>query len=358
MSFLSDFLQQTAPKAGSETPLYYRKALTVNQVSMAVYFFLCALLLYLTTRILFWVPLLMCGAVTAAALNVKRLSLRLNLALLSSVIVLWSAWYVHHFGWSSGVQFFLMSLVVLVYFNIFEPPEAKLMYSAALLLCRMGLYVYSLRHEPVYALGWMASGVFQLLNSATMILNLSLSCILFSSNIQEAERQLRIANQKLHREADTDPLTQLLNRRAMRDYIEIFLSERREEGFSVAIADIDFFKRINDTYGHDCGDYTLRQLSELLRNSAGDDYTVCRWGGEEFCFFLPRKNLDEAGLVMVNLCTAARRMPLSFGGHDFNITITIGVEEYDFNSPVDDILKKADQKLYLGKESGRNQVVI
>ena len=358
MESLRAFFKQTLPKSGSGIPAYYRSALIINETVLAAYFPCLFALLWWQTGQLYWMPLALCGAMTATRLWVDRLNVRVSLALLSAVIVAWSVWYVRGFGWGGGVQLFLLSLLVLVYFNLFEPPQAKLMYTAALLLCRMGLYVYSLKHEPLCPLGRNANGLLQCINSATMFINLSLSCIMFSTNIQDAERQLRIANQQLHREADTDPLTQLPNRRAMRDHIEFYLSEQGGEGYSVAIADIDFFKKVNDTYGHQCGDYTLKALSDLFRQQAGENYTVCRWGGEEFCFFLPGKNLDEAGAVMLELCSAARRLPLHFEGVDFNITITIGVEEYDFVSNVDAILQKADQKLYLGKNSGRNQVVI
>lgn len=112
------------------------------------------------------------------------------------------------------------------------------------------------------------------------------------------------------------------------------------------------------TYGWSCGDYTLRSLSDLFREKAGDQYTVCRWGGEEFCFFLPGKNLDEAGGIMMELCNEVRRVALSFETYEFKITITIGVEENDFISLLNDILEKADQKLYMGKNSGRDQVVV
>nr|MCR5089549.1 GGDEF domain-containing protein [Oscillospiraceae bacterium] len=126
--------------------------------------------------------------------------------------------------------------------------------------------------------------------------------------------------------------------------------------YSVAIADIDFFKRVNDTYGHSCGDYTLRALADLFREKAPS--RVCRWGGEEFCFFLPGKNLDQAGMEMNELCLAVRNLKLNYEGHDFSITITIGVAENDFSSPIESILEEADKKLYIGKSSGRNQVVL
>lgn len=197
-----------------------------------------------------------------------------------------------------------------------------------------------------------------MLNSMVFFLTMANLCILFSSNLQETERRLRLQNEQLHKEADTDPLTHLPNRRAMLSDIDLFREKAPLETFSVAIADIDFFKQVNDTYGHNCGDYTLCSLAELFREKLAGKALVCRWGGEEFCFFLPEKNLDEAAGVMMDLCNEVRRMDLSFEQYDFRITITIGIEENDFMSPLEEIFEKADQKLYIGKNSGRDQVVI
>ena len=87
-------------------------------------------------------------------------------------------------------------------------------------------------------------------------------------------------------------------------------------------------------------------------------YTVCRWGGEEFCFFMPGLNLDEAGVLMQDLNYAAEKMELKYDDCEFSITITIGVEEYDFVSPLEELLDSADEKLYMGKNSGRNKVIV
>ena len=140
--------------------------------------------------------------------------------------------------------------------------------------------------------------------------------------------------------------------------IEAYRKNNPESQFGIAIADIDFFKKVNDTYGHNCGDFTLKELSRLFLERAAGKYTVCRWGGEEFCFFLPDLNLDQAGAVMQDVHAAVRKMPLHFADIDYAITITIGVEEYDFKSTTDVVLDRADRKLYMGKVHGRDQVVI
>ena len=91
---------------------------------------------------------------------------------------------------------------------------------------------------------------------------------------------------------------------------------------------------------------------------AGDRYKVCRWGGEEFCFFLPGMNIDEAGREMTDLNIAVRKMTLHFEDLVFSISITIGVEENDFQSTMEQILDRADRKLYMGKVGGRDRVVV
>ena len=121
--------------------------------------------------------------------------------------------------------------------------------------------------------------------------------------MQASERLLIINNQELYKEAGTDPLTGLPNRRALLNVIEEYRTTNPGASFAIAIADIDFFKKVNDTYGHNCGDYTLKELSRLFLTSGAGKYTLCRWGGEEFCFFMPM--LSECTIITVS--TGIRR---------------------------------------------------
>ncbi|MBR1820703.1 MAG: diguanylate cyclase [Clostridia bacterium] len=358
MRFLLAFFHLKAPKSGREMPAYYRSALSASTVLLALYFLASLLLFWASYRRWEVVPVVALTAAVVCRLNIPRTGPRLNLGVCMAVVILWCAWYIHMFGWSAGVQHFLIPLLVLIFFNVYEPPALKIVYCLALIAFRMGLFYYALSRPAVHALDQRARILYQMVNSAALYILLASLFIIFSTSIQDTERQLRIDNQELHREAGTDPLTQLPNRRAMTDEIHRFLSQSPEPPFCVAIADIDFFKRVNDTYGHNCGDYTLQTLAAKFQEAAGDKYKVCRWGGEEFCFFLPGLNLDDAGMEMHALCAAVKQMPLSFEGHDFSITITIGVAENDFRSPVSAILEEADRKLYMGKNSGRDQVVI
>ena len=358
MNFLSEFLHQEVPKAGGSMPAYYRKALFISEVILLAYFVASIALLFISTGVWLWPPVIITAVTAFCVLDMDHMSPRLNLVLFATLIGAWLTWFVHRFGWSAGSPNILVPILAMAYFNIYEPPLGKIFYFLGLVAFRVLLFAYSLRHTPAGVLEHTDTLVLQIVNSVIPLLMLAIDFILFSSSIQASERELTINNQELHREADTDPLTSLPNRRAMLDEIEQFLKENPNGQFSVAIADIDFFKKVNDTYGHNCGDYTLKELATLFMECAADKYKVCRWGGEEFCFFLPGMNIDEAGREMTDLNIAVKKKKLHFDDVTFSITITIGVEENDFQSTMEQILDRADRKLYMGKVGGRDRVVV
>ena len=358
MKYILDFFHKEVPKSVTEMPKYYKRALVMNEEIMAFYFLLSLLVFIRKTQRFVIVPIILLVLMTACFAYSNKMSMRTNIIAYTFLTVVWTGWYIYSFGWGSGGQHMLIPLLVISFFNIFQPPWVKLANLLGLLAYRMVLFDFSLHHTPVYMLDSVTNVFYQTINSVTLFLTLAIDFIIFSSSIQETERELRINNQELHKEADTDPLTGLANRRAMLDIISFYREVSPDLPFCVAIGDIDFFKKVNDTYGHNCGDYTLQQLAKLFRERSETKYEICRWGGEEFCFFLPNQNLDQAWNVMFDLCEAVRKMPLSFEGNDFSITITIGIEENDFKSPIETILDKADKKLYMGKVAGRNRVVM
>ena len=339
-------------------PAYYRNALAFNEMLLSFYFVVCFALIGISAHQWDWEPVAFFVVTIVVLLNGHKMNARINSVACAAISIAWCWWHNEFLGWHYSGHLLLLPVVLLVFFNIFNPPWFKIAMCAALFAFRMVLFSRSMNAVPVYTLGHTAGIVAQTVNSITLFGILAADAILFSSSIQDTERKLRLDNQELHKEAGTDPLTQLPNRRAMINTIEQFRKTNPEEPFCVAIADIDFFKKVNDTYGHNCGDYTLKTLAELFRKNAGQDYIVCRWGGEEFCFFLPGKNIDQAWNVMFDLNSAVKKMPLKYEENEFSITITIGIEENDFRSPMEDILALADKKLYMGKITGRDKVVM
>nr|AHF25649.1 diguanylate cyclase [uncultured bacterium Contigcl_30] len=340
-------------------PGYFRKALMISETTCAGYFMLFFLMLGIGTGRWEWPAIFMAVGMIFCRFTMQKTGRTFNFVLYNLLIVGWVYWYVLLIGFGCGGQLFLVLLMMFGFFNIYEKPIVKLISFALLIGIRMLLHAHTLRNDPLFQPDEQFVFLIQMVTSLTFYFTLALCFILFSSSIQNTERELRLHNQELHKEAGTDPLTQLKNRRAMLDEISMYIKKNPDQPFSVAIADIDYFKKVNDTYGHQCGDYTLKELSGLFRSRAvQDQYSVCRWGGEEFCFFMPGKNIDDAGRLMTDLNFAVEKMPLDYEDIHFSITITIGVEENDFRSPLDEIMEQADRKLYMGKANGRNQVVV
>lgn len=157
----------------------------------------------------------------------------------------------------------------------------------------------------------------------------------------------------------TDPLTKLYNRRACKKYLDkrIEKCEKRQENLiTVAIGDIDHFKKINDTYGHDCGDLVLVTVSEILKKQMGDSGCVARWGGEEFLLVFEKKT-EVAGEQLCAILKEIRNYEFDYKGEKFRITFTFGVNSDILGHSYDEIVNSADECLYKGKAGGRDRIV-
>lgn len=193
-------------------------------------------------------------------------------------------------------------------------------------------------------------------------LDLSLSkrhILIINEALKETNMQLQEALEQLEIAAKTDPLTSLLNRRSITEIMEneMVRIKRNRKSFSLILADIDDFKRINDSFGHDCGDFVLQSISELLNTSTRAQDAVARWGGEEFLIFLPETELAGALRLSEELRSKAETTCITFKELDLSITLTFGVSVYQEESGLEAAIKMADISLYKGKEQGKNRVV-
>jgi diguanylate cyclase (GGDEF)-like protein len=175
---------------------------------------------------------------------------------------------------------------------------------------------------------------------------------------------LRLANlrlrDKLHDQSIRDPLTGLYNRRYMEATLEqeLHRSTRRHTGLGVIMADIDKFKACNDTFGHDAGDYVLKEISALLRRSVRASDIVCRYGGEEFLIVLPDSSPESVREKAAQMCTAVAELKLEHAGRSLGrITASLGISySQDGALKTDDLMRSADQALYDAKRQGCNRV--
>lgn len=183
---------------------------------------------------------------------------------------------------------------------------------------------------------------------------------MLEEEVAKRTEKLEQANAKLRQISRTDELTKLPNRRDIREKIgyEISRFERSRRNFSFLFVDIDKFKDFNDHYGHVCGDLVLKTVANVMRDSLRKQDVVARWGGEEFLALLPETPLVGAGLVANRLREKIAKTEISIANQTLQITITVGVAEYDERLGMDHSIDLADRALYAGKQSGRNQVVI
>jgi len=170
----------------------------------------------------------------------------------------------------------------------------------------------------------------------------------------------RLTYDKLHEEANTDGLTKCYNKTYFNNKLDLEVKKSKVTGepLSLIIFDLDHFKNLNDNYGHDAGDYVLKEKAELLRDNGirkGDVFA--RYGGEEFVVLLPKTNLKQAFEIAERLRKLVEKHEFMYDGKILPVTASIGVADYrqGVNEGVD-LFKRADSAVYKSKEGGRNQV--
>lgn len=176
----------------------------------------------------------------------------------------------------------------------------------------------------------------------------------------EAERQsvaLVEANRSLEAIAHTDMLTDVWNRRRVEEAIdaEVAIAEREGRDFAILLFDVDYFKRVNDTYGHDVGDEVLAGLARLVNDERRGGDMLGRWGGEEFVFTASGTDLDHAISVAERL---RHRVEDTRFGEAGQVTISVGVTAWRPGDTRDVLIKRADEAMYNAKRSGRNRVCV
>ena len=183
---------------------------------------------------------------------------------------------------------------------------------------------------------------------------------LLEQEVKERTQELEEANQKLRIMSRTDELTGLPNRRDMHESIENEISRvsRSHKPFCFIFIDIDHFKKINDTYGHSCGDVVLKSVSQTIRDMLRNYDIVARYGGEEFLVLLPETDLEGATIVAERFRQQVEELSIKYADYIINVTITLGVAQYDGRLGADRSIQMADKALYEGKETGRNKVVV
>ena len=189
------------------------------------------------------------------------------------------------------------------------------------------------------------------LNSYLTSISIVLACYTFVS-------QSINARNKLKTRSDYDELTSLPNRYAIEEALDNEIALKGRNNIFLAIIDIDYFKKVNDTYGHLAGDEALKYLANILNNQSKNNGVFAgRWGGEEFIILSSSVTKEEFYNIIENIRIEVSNSTIKYNDDVINITISVGIAEYESIDTIDTFIKKADDNLYKAKKEGRNKII-
>lgn len=267
----------------------------------------------------------------------------------------------YYVGLRCGTYCFLFSIVpIIIYFGVFLYQGAK-RWSIVLMLALnfltfIALYIRYAPIEPVYDLPPVTRLILVCVSAFAMVFSTIFYNTIYIYTTEREMGDLEKRNQQLSSDAHEDALTNLLNRRGFLPLVQTMMDDHTQD-FCIAFCDLDNFKRVNDTYGHEGGDEVLKHVTNLIRKELpGCD--ICRWGGEEFVILMRGYNMITAKEKMEDLRKHIESNPTIFFNKRIPITSTIGLEEYKaaFNEP-EEIINVADARMYYGKQHGRNILI-
>lgn len=267
-------------------------------------------------------------------------------------------------GEKSGFMLYLVTLVPFGYYAFYNFSKGGKRVNPMWYILLVGAF-FSLTKiacsmiEPSYSYGdERIDHIIYMINYFVMVVALIGFFSTLMNQVRILEEMREKQNRNLEQLSKIDALTGLVNRRCIQEEYQKY--KLRNESYAVILGDIDDFKKINDTYGHDAGDKVLQAVAAVFKKSVRRDDIVCRWGGEEILAYLPGCPKGEAGKIAERILDAIRKLSVDAGGNGCmiqNITMTMGIaasnEVYELHRAV----QKADERLYSGKRNGKNQVV-
>ena len=178
------------------------------------------------------------------------------------------------------------------------------------------------------------------------------------SELKKKERELQKLNDELVNLTNIDPLTGAYNRRYFHSVTKDLIALSRREGtnLSLAMIDIDDFKKVNDTYGHDIGDEVIKTIINIINNNIRKSDLLIRFGGEEFIILLPNTDVEQTFTVLEKIREKIQQCNLV---ENVSFTVSVGISKFIYSEDnIEKTVKRADEKLYLAKNSGKNKIEI
>jgi len=329
-------------------------------LSVTFFYLVQFLILAIGANTIAAVPVIIC-AVVFSAIFVASFIIQQETTLISAISMTVISGMLLSIQWGSDLHFqtILILCIPIIFSSIRWNTHVKMVCSIIIMILLVITNLVSIKTIPIAEISVVASIISQQITIVTNAVGIGLASFFFCMKFTQAEHKVYIYNRQLKKMASLDPLTNLMNRRGMSDVLPDLQSEYESgtSGLSIAIGDIDFFKHVNDQYGHDCGDYILKSISEIFSKYMEGKGEICRWGGEEFLFAFTERNPDNVFVFLNDLRHTIKHTRFNFNGIELRVTMTFGLEEYSPNTDISTVIKAADEKLYLGKERGRDKVV-
>ena len=343
----------------------------INGFIMSLYFFVWMIGFGISLNVLGFSVCALCFAINLLASYFTYQNRNsLALSLYAGGIILWMVLFVIRWGWDGGVQHYLFVMLLLVFVGTYASARIKIAECVALYIIRLFLFMWHLYHEALEPLSKETSIVIQNVNMIAIYISMIVILFIFTNDKMATEAKLASYNRELKFKSQSDTLTRLPNRSAVMETLtDALMSGKPTNGICVAIGDIDFFKKVNDTYGHEAGDEVLKTLAKKFDLFMQGKGMAARWGGEEFLFVFLNDNLDDAALHLENLLTQVREVVIPYNSKVLKVTMTIGVSDInafmykdtdneDIENRIYEAISAADKKLYIGKQNGRNTLIV
>ncbi len=268
-------------------------------------------------------------------------------------------------GMECGFELYCFALVCVIYYTSYTYSSVTYMVrvplitSIATLAAFMALWIHDYYRQPLYPMPDAIAKRLFLMNTALSFAYIMLSLINYTRIAVLSENALRDI-------ADYDELTKIYTRRKIQEILTEMEGDARKSkrNFCITILDVDNFKGINDTFGHDAGDYVLRTIAEMMRNICGKENKYARparWGGDEFIVvqeFDGKQSTEESCRLLVKkIHDTVMHYRFVHKGKLLSVSMTGGFAAHQKGSTIDETFKRADENLYKGKQNGKNQVV-
>lgn len=265
-------------------------------------------------------------------------------------------------GTESGFSLYMIAMLPLGYYATYNFNSRKQRTNPMFYVVISGLAFCFVRIvgnyiEPLYSYGnSQIDKVVYMINYFVTVAAVVFFMSTLLNQIQILEELRTQQNKRLEKISKTDPLTGLANRRSLEERYK--QAELLNEEYVLIMGDIDDFKKVNDTYGHNVGDEVLKTVADVFGKSVREEDIVCRWGGEEILIFAPKCEKCDGVSIGERILKTVREIEIPAGKKmPIHITMTIGVAVSGEGGNFSEVVKVADERLYHGKQSGKNRVV-